>query len=244
MAEGAQILGELQNGFRPNHRMEDNLFVVTSSIEIAAKEKRELVLGFSGYSPGIPLSGTQSTVGGPGDTGYLGATTTLVEALYTETQAVIHWRASTTRPIYVYIGLRQGCPMPPIQFMLFTSRLERRLVECGVGFNLTCMKDGTTRTHRLPVLLYADDIVLLVESVGDLQSLVDMCSSEGDDLGLRFSAAKSLSAATPPPLLSDHLEQLTRTLVTTLQAVLQLFPVASQPPQCGAGPAQQPNHHG
>lgn len=40
-----QVLGDLQNGFRTSHCLEDNLFVVTQVMESAAKEGRRLFVG-------------------------------------------------------------------------------------------------------------------------------------------------------------------------------------------------------
>lgn len=105
----------------------------------------------------------------------------LQKVLHAETRAAIHWGASTTRPTVVSRGLHQGCPMSPIAFM-FTSVLERHLVESGIGFDFTYVKEGTTCTRRLRALLYIDDIVLLADSVKNLQRLLDVCSSEGDPL--------------------------------------------------------------
>src|SRR5713101_1902151 len=40
------ILAEMQNGFRPGRRGEDNLFILTSAIEISRKEKIGLICAF------------------------------------------------------------------------------------------------------------------------------------------------------------------------------------------------------
>jgi hypothetical protein len=39
--------------------------------------------------------------------------------------------------------------------------------------------------------MYADDILLLSASLIDLQSMLDMCGSEGSLLGMSFNAKKS-----------------------------------------------------
>ena len=44
--EENQILGELQNGFRRDRRLEDNLFVTTQCIEIAMKNQTPLWLAY------------------------------------------------------------------------------------------------------------------------------------------------------------------------------------------------------
>ncbi|KAL3208215.1 hypothetical protein MRX96_039287 [Rhipicephalus microplus] len=49
-AESSGHLIELRNGFRPNRRLEDNLFVVTQCIEVARKQSRHLLACFRDVS--------------------------------------------------------------------------------------------------------------------------------------------------------------------------------------------------
>ena len=44
---------------------------------------------------------------------------------------------------------------------------------------------------RIGVLLYADDVVVMSESVDELQSLLDVVDGYGKDFGVRFSSEKS-----------------------------------------------------
>ena len=43
---------------------------------------------------------------------------------------------------------------------------------------------------RIGVLLYADDIVVMIESADELQSLLDVVDGYGKDFGVRFSSEK------------------------------------------------------
>ena len=44
---------------------------------------------------------------------------------------------------------------------------------------------------RIGVLLFADDVMLMSESVDELQSLLDVVDGYGQDFGVRFSGEKS-----------------------------------------------------
>ncbi|XP_077560889.1 uncharacterized protein LOC144175734 [Haemaphysalis longicornis] len=140
-AEKDQVLGELQNGFRPGRCLEDNLFVVTQAMKIAAKEKRTLLLAF------LDIAQAYDTVKHPKlwetlrDLGLPDEFLRLLISLYSGTQVVIHW---------------------------------------------------------LPALFYAEDIVLLAGSTQELQSTLDIVSSEGASLGLRFNARKSATMSCRP----------------------------------------------
>ncbi len=59
-------------------------------------------------------------------------------------------------------GVRQGCPVSPILFALYTSDLMK---EYGHGVMLA--------NRKLPGLMFADDIALLADTPVNLQSALD-----------------------------------------------------------------------
>ena len=114
-----------------------------------------------------------------------------LERVYSENRVVITWEAETTRPAAIKRGLRQGCPLSPLLFMIYLSEMEKRLEQCNIGFDLTYMEGGKKVNQILPGLMYADDIVLISESRETIQELITICGREGDALGLHFSRDKS-----------------------------------------------------
>ena len=63
-------------------------------------------------------------------------------------------------------GVKQGDNLSPILFCLYINDLTLTLKENDIGVNI----DGYT----ICILLYADDIVLLVENEKDLQTTLDI----------------------------------------------------------------------
>ena len=84
----------------------------------------------------------------------------------------------------VRVGLRQGCPLSPILFIIFMDMISRRSqgVE-GVRFG----------DLRIGSLLFADDVVLLASLDRDLQLSLDRFTAECKAAGMRISTSKSES---------------------------------------------------
>ncbi|XP_037528584.1 uncharacterized protein LOC119405827 [Rhipicephalus sanguineus] len=158
------VLGELQNGFRPGRCLENNLFVVTQVMEIAVKEERPLLFAFLDISQAYDsieqdrLWQILQVLDMPEEW------RNLLQRLYADAEAVVQWGNLITPRIQVSRGLRQGCPMSPLLFMLYVAGMERKLSESGLGFNLNYLEEGFQRVRRLPALFYADDIVLLADN--------------------------------------------------------------------------------
>lgn len=116
----------------------------------------------------------------------------LLQGIYNESEVQITWEdQKCTEPVVTNRGLKQGCPLSPLLFMLYMARLERKLEGSKIGFNLCYSRKGQEVEQHIPGLIYADDIVLLADSKQCLQQLTDICGEEATELGLEFSTAKS-----------------------------------------------------
>ena len=80
------------------------------------------------------------------------------------------------------VGLRQGCALSPILFVIFMDRISRRS-QGGEGLQFGGL--------RIPSLLFADDVVLMAPSACDLQHSLDRFTAECEVTGMRISTSKS-----------------------------------------------------
>lgn len=189
-AEREGVLGELQNGFRRGRRLDDNLYVLTQCIEVARLQRRELWAAFLDVEKAYDSVDHAILWYKLQGKGLPEEVVRLLRRLYAGNEVVVEWQGVCSQPVPVERGLRQGCPLSPLLFMLLLSDLEVELEGSTVGFDLTYMEQGRTVQQRLPGLMYADDIVLTAGSPSDLQRLLHICSKHAELLGLRFGTQK------------------------------------------------------
>ncbi len=82
-----------------------------------------------------------------------------------------------------YCGLIQGDTLSPTLFNIFINDL----VDDVNSLNLGVFIDG----HRISILLYADDIVLLGETEKDLQKMLDSVYKWSKKYKIKFNVSKS-----------------------------------------------------
>ncbi len=105
-----------------------------------------------------------------------------VRSLYDRSRSLVRIAGSKSDLFPVHVGLRQGCPLSPVLFIIFMDRISRRSQGPeGVGFG----------DHAISSLLFADDVVVLATSDQDLQHALGRFAAECEAVGMRISASKS-----------------------------------------------------
>ena len=170
------ILGEMQNGFRSGRRGDDNLFILTSAIEISRKQKKGLICAFLDCSQAYDRVNRdrlwEILIAKGMDKKWIG----LLKLLYTDITVLLKHGKHVSKKVATNEGLRQGCPLSPILFMLYISDLEHRLLEARCGFEVRIRGDfwnlQEKKFFHIPGLLFADDLVLMAQSRKDLQKML------------------------------------------------------------------------
>jgi Reverse transcriptase (RNA-dependent DNA polymerase)/Endonuclease-reverse transcriptase len=189
--EENEILGEMQNGFRTGRRGDDNIFMLTSCIEMARKRDQGLVCAFLDASRAYDRVDRDKLWSILDDLGMNQAWIKMIRLLYLDNSVIVQRGEEVSERMETLEGLRQGCPMSPILFAMYISELELRLMKSGVGFKVQYRSLVEKRNFRIPGLLFADDLVLMGHTYGEMKTLLDITTRVGDKLGLTFNPAKS-----------------------------------------------------
>uniref|UniRef100_A0A672GTN4 Reverse transcriptase domain-containing protein n=4 Tax=Salarias fasciatus TaxID=181472 RepID=A0A672GTN4_SALFA len=105
-----------------------------------------------------------------------------VRSLYDRSRSLVRIAGSKSDLFPVHVGLRQGCPLSPVLFIIFMDRISR----CSQG-----PEGFRFGNHRISSLLFADDVVLLASSNPDLQHALGRFAAECEAAGMRISTSKS-----------------------------------------------------
>ncbi|KAK3573216.1 hypothetical protein QTP86_015137, partial [Hemibagrus guttatus] len=105
-----------------------------------------------------------------------------VWSLYNRSRSLVCIASCKSDLFPVHVGLRQGCPLSPVLFIVFMDRISRRSQGLeGIQFG----------DHRISSLIFADDVVLLALSSLDLQHALGRFAAECEAAGMRVSTSKS-----------------------------------------------------
>jgi hypothetical protein len=100
--------------------------------------------------------------------------------MYTNETSSLLLNGNPTEPWAVTTGVRQGASTSPTLFNLIPEQLGKLLLNSGLGVRVG---DKT-----VPSLMYADDIILIAPSKGQLQHLCHITETWASSYGLELNA--------------------------------------------------------
>ena len=94
----------------------------------------------------------------------------------------------------VHVGVTEGCVFSPILFILVIDNALQRLTACTLPYVPHIGLQLGQASTWINSIFYADDGLLLAQSVEGMQALLDVCTAEFDRLGMAFQFARNKTA--------------------------------------------------
>ena len=105
-----------------------------------------------------------------------------IKSLYKQSEVCVLANGMKTKPFSVIVGLRQGCTLSPLLFIINTDKIDRDSSSAsGVTF-----KECNVRR-----LLFVNDLAWLSSNKSDLQYALDRFFDACLDAGMKISTAKT-----------------------------------------------------
>jgi len=114
---------------------------------------------------------------------------------YSRLNAKVKWQDSFSNTFSVCSGVRQGGILSGPLFNIYIDNILVALRAKGLGCHL--------KNLFCAALMYADDLIILSASVVDLQTMLNVCNSAGQELSINFNPLKSKCMIIGPHLLIE-----------------------------------------
>ena len=184
--ETMRILAEEQYGFRRGRSTVECIYTLTELVRHRREHKKRTIACFIDIAKAYDSVDRQLLWQQIHENGVHGKMFRMLRALYTDTRSCVQVDGQQSTWFNVDVGVRQGCALSPLLFLLFINGLARRLDECKTGVDV----DGGP--GKLSVMMFADDIVLLAESPEDMQKQLDTLAAFAKERQLQFNYDKSM----------------------------------------------------
>ena len=107
----------------------------------------------------------------------------VIRNIYEVVESTVILGEELTEWFSVELGLKQGCTLSPLLFLIFVEGLSQKLRKCSVG-----LKAGHLSINHL---LFADDLALCAGSRQEMQKLLDLVYDYSWKWRFLFSITKS-----------------------------------------------------
>ena len=176
-------LPEEQAAFRPGRGVNDHLCVLNMLMRRTRKARGKMMLGFLDVRKAYDTVDREKLWHKLRGLGLDERSVEAVKGLYVGHRRRIKVAGGETEWIRCVQGLRQGCPMSPILFALFTADLPGVVKEQGGGVEL--------QGEKVSMMMYADDMVIVTKREDQLGRMMGALITELNERGLRVNAKKS-----------------------------------------------------
>ncbi len=162
-------LVDKQNGFRPNRNCTDHIFGLTSIIRNRKNQGLSTFCCFIDYQKAFDYVDRDLLLYKLQLYQINGKIYHAISSLYTNTSACVLLNQFMTPWFATSTGVRQGDSLSPTLFALYINDLVTEINSLGKGVSI--------ENNKITTLLYADDLVIISQSVEELNSILELVNS-------------------------------------------------------------------
>ncbi|CAF1534892.1 unnamed protein product [Adineta ricciae] len=173
---------ENQCGFRAGRSTVDQIFTLQQTIEKSweyAKPIYALFIDLEKAYDRVPRNILWNVLK---EYGIRNQLLSAIQSLYKNCQSCVRINGSKSDYFQVQVGLRQGCVLSPLLFVIYMDKISR------TSASSTCVQIGNVKVDSL---LFADDIARLATSENNLQMALNKFDKVCLDYGMKISEKKT-----------------------------------------------------
>lgn len=167
-------INEMQFGFMPGRGTTDAIFITRQVQEKFLAKKKVLYFAFVDLEKAFDRVPRQVVKWGLRKVGVAEWVIRVVMSMYENAKSAVNINGTTGEGFNVKVGVHQGSVLSPLLFAIVLEALSREF-----------------RTGLPWELLYADDLVLIAESIEELESKFEKWKSGMEEKGLRVNSGKT-----------------------------------------------------
>ena len=181
-----EIIVEEQAGFRRGYSTTDNIFVLQSLIRRNLSRKRKIYAAFVDFKKAFDTVNRAALWDILFSYGINGKMMKILQDIYSGVLCRIRCDGCYSDPMECPSGLKQGCKMSPIIFSLMVNYVAKLVIANG-KHGIQLMPSNVV----IYLLLFADDIALVADTVIGLQNQLNQLQRGADALGLVVNRDKT-----------------------------------------------------
>ena len=178
-------LSVFQAGFTEGRRIEDCLFIFNYCIKESFRQKKSLIVTAIDFSKAFDSIKREKLVACLKKLKCDEDVIDVLTKVYTNDSTDLWLNGREIGSVDVSSGIKQGCTVSPLLFILLINSLIEEVEKEDLGFK--------NEKIFVPVLFFADDGLLLTESVDDMKILIEMVEKKGKEIGLEINRNKSMA---------------------------------------------------
>ena len=180
-------VSENQGGFKPGYSTVDNAFIIKYLTHRMLKQKRgKLYIAFIDFQKCFDTIDRTLLWNILKEKGIKGNLFNSLRSMYSSVKSCIRCNGTTSDPVDSKIGLKQGCLASPILFLFFIDELEKMFKQNNArGIQLH------PDTIQVFLLMFADDLALMADTVGELQRQLNLLSDFCQNYKLKVNESKT-----------------------------------------------------